>query len=80
MGHINLGSGYLVNKMNSVETIISGYKPHILGISETCFKKFHDKNDVQIDDYNIFFSKTLGNESLNASRISLLSQPNPTTT
>ena len=71
MGHINLGSGYLVNKMNSIETIIGGYKPHILGISESCFKKFHDKNDVQIDDYNVFFSKTLDNESLNASRISV---------
>ena len=71
IGHINLGSGYLVNKMNSIETIIGGYKPHILGISESCFKKSHDKNDIQIDDYNVFFSKTLENQSLNASRVSV---------
>ena len=29
MAHINLGSGYLVNNMNNIETIIGGYKPHI---------------------------------------------------
>ena len=46
MGHINLGSGYLVNNMNNIETIIGGYRPHILGISESSFKTQHDRNEA----------------------------------
>ena len=71
IGHINLGSGYLVNGMNTIETIIRGYQPHILGVSETSFKAHHDKNDALIDDYSTFFSKTLNNEGLKCSRITV---------
>ena len=71
MGHINLGSGYLVNNMNSIDTIIGGYKPHILGVSETSFKAQHDENDTFLEDYRTFFSKTLNNEELKCSRISV---------
>ena len=71
MGHINLGSGYLVNNMNNIETIIGGYKPHILGISESSFKTQHDRNDALLEDYTTFFSKTLENENLNVSRVAV---------
>ena len=71
MGHINLGSGFLVNRMNSIESIIGGYKPHILGVSETCIKKSHDVGSIQTDDYQVHFSKTLENEALNVSRVTV---------
>ena len=71
MGHINLGSGYLVNNMNNIETIIGGYKPHILGVSESSFKTQHDRNDALLEDYSTFFSKTLENENLNVSRVAV---------
>ena len=71
MAHINLGSGYLVNNINNIETIIGGYKPHILGISESSFKTQHDKNDLLLEDYNVCFSNTLDNPALNVSRVSV---------
>ena len=52
-------------------SLIGGYRPHILGISESSFKNSHDKSDVLIDDYNVFFSKTLENANLNVSRVSV---------
>ena len=54
--HQNLGSGYLINKMNNVETIVAGYKPHVLGISETSFMDTHDINYAKIDGYNAYLS------------------------
>ena len=71
MGHINLGSGYLVNNMNSIETIIKGYKPHILGISESSLSIHDDLTQSSLEDYKTFFSKTLHNQNLNVSRISV---------
>ena len=71
MAHINLGSGYVINQINSIEAIVGGYKPHILGISECSFKKTHDKNDATIEDYTTYFSKTLENDDLNVSRITV---------
>ena len=66
--HWNAGGGFLKNKIHEVENVINGYKPHLLGISETCFKECHDISDVQIQDYEIFFSKTLENPTLKVSR------------
>ena len=37
----NAGAGHLRNKINEIVNIISGYKPHVLGISESCFKEDH---------------------------------------
>ena len=69
--HWNAGGGYLKNKIPEIENVISGYRPHLLGISETCFKKGHDVADVQIQDYEIFFCKTLENPCLEVSRLSV---------
>ena len=66
--HWNAGGGFLKNKIHEIENIIGGYRPHLLGISETSFKQGHDISDVQIQDYSIFFSKTLENPSLGVSR------------
>ena len=40
-------------------------------MSETSFKAQHDKSDILIEDYRTFFSKTLDNEELKCSRISV---------
>ena len=66
--HWNAGGGFLKNKIHEIENVISGYKPHLLGISETSFKSSHDISDIQIQDYKIFFSQTLENPRLNVSR------------
>ena len=57
--HWNAGGGYLKNKIHEIENVIAGYKPHLLSISETSFKKGQDISDIQIQDYKIYFSKTI---------------------
>ena len=42
-----------------------------MGISESNFKSVHDKNDVRIEDYNIFLAETLDNPLLNVSRVAV---------
>ena len=69
--HWNAGGGFLKNKIHGIENVISGYRPHLFGVSETCFKKGHDLADVQIQDYEVYFSKTLDNPSLEVSRIAV---------
>ena len=66
--HWNAGGGYLKNKIHEIENVIAGYKPHLLSISETSFKKGQDISDIQIQDYKIYFSKTLDNPRLKVSR------------
>ena len=69
--HWNPGSKHLHNKLGNIESVINGYKPDILGISESNFFKHHDINDVQIDNYKLFLSDTLANENIKASRIAV---------
>ena len=71
LAHLNLGGGYLINKINEVENIIAGYKPHVLGISETRFQDTHNIDDLLIEDYKVYFSKTLQNPNLKTSRIAV---------
>ena len=71
IAHWNRGSSYLMNKQAEIETIVAGYKPSVLGISECCFKQSHNVEDVSIEQYETIFSKTLSNQSLNCSRISV---------
>ena len=59
------------NKRDSIETLISDYEPHILGISEASFWSNHDTSDVQIQNYNLFFANTLQNPQLNVSRVAV---------
>ena len=72
LGHINMGGGYLCNKVNELERIVSQEKPHVLGISEAQFKKSHDLDDLKIDRYSINFSDTLYNQEINVSRVAVL--------
>ena len=37
---------------------------HIFGVSEACFKKEHDLNDIRINDYEVFLANTLVNDNL----------------
>jgi hypothetical protein len=59
--HWNAGGKHLANKIDNIESVINGYKPQILGISESNFLKRHDANDVQIDNYKLFMSNTISN-------------------
>ena len=67
--HWNPGAKHLRNKVENIESVINGYKPEILGISESNFLRSHDVNEVQIENYNLFFSETLNNENLKVSRV-----------
>ena len=67
--HWNSGGKHLVNKMDNIESVVNGYKPHILGISEANLLKRHDVNDVQIENYKLFHSNTIFNNDIEASRV-----------
>ena len=54
--HWNAGGKHLINKLTNIESVINGYKPSILGISESNFFARHDINDVQIENYKLFLS------------------------
>ena len=69
--HWNAGGGYLRNKIPEIENIIGGYKPHLFGVSESCFKKEHDIADIQIDGYDVYLSNTIENPNLNVSRLAV---------
>ena len=69
--HWNAGGGYLKNKIPEIENIIGGYRPHLFGISESCFKTNHDISDIQIPEYEVYLSKTLENPNLNVSRLAV---------
>ena len=69
--HWNAGSSHLVNKHNEIETVIASHKPHIIGISETSFHGLHSREDIQVEDYEVYFAKTLQNPDLDVSRISV---------
>ena len=69
--HWNAGNAFLKNKINSVESVISKFSPHIIGISEANLLKCHDQREVQIPDYELFTSLTMDNPNLEYSRIAV---------
>ena len=69
LAHWNAGSAHLANKMGEIEQLVSTNSPHILGISEANFKRFHDIEDVQLPEYNLILSKTMDNDQLQVSRV-----------
>ena len=69
--HWNAGGGFLKNKINEIEIVTANYKPHVLGISESCFMKEHDLTDIEIANYDVFLASTLENPDLNSSRIAV---------
>ena len=71
IAHQNLGSGFLINRMNEVETVVAAYRPHVFRISETRVKDIHDMEDIQLDGYNVFLSQTLKNPQLRTSRVAV---------
>ena len=64
----NAGGGYLSTKQPELHNIVAGYKSQVLGITESGFKKSHDKEDFAIQDYNLYFANTLDNPNLAISR------------
>ena len=69
LAHWNAGSAHLCNKSTELEQVVSGLHPHVLGISEAKFKKGHNLEDVQMENYDLLLSKTIDNDELNISRI-----------
>ena len=67
LAHWNAGSAHLVNKMHEIEQVVSSNHPHVLGISEANFKRGHDVDEVQLQDYDLIQCKTLDNDSLQLS-------------
>ena len=59
LAHWNGGSSFLQNRQMEIETIIAGYKPHVLGISDCSFKASHNHEDVTLDDYETIFSMSI---------------------
>ena len=74
--HWNAGVGFLKNKLSELESVVSKYKPHIFGVSEACFKKEHDLNDIRINDYEVFLANTLVNDNLKVSRVAVFVHKN----
>ena len=69
LAHWNAGSAHLVNKMHEIEQVVSSNHPHVLGISEANFKRGHDVDEVQLQDYDLIQCKTLDNDNLQVSRV-----------
>ena len=69
IAHWNMGSAHLHNKMLEVEHVVSEHHPHVLGISEANFKRGHDLDNVQLEDYDLILSKTFDNDQLQVSRV-----------
>ena len=67
----NAGSRFLQNKIEEFENVVNTYSPHIFGVSEANFKKTHDINSVQLENYTLFLSETLQNPELEVSRVAL---------
>ena len=66
--HWNAGGGFLINKQAEINNVVNNIRPHVFGITESSFKKTHIKEDVEIQDYTLFFSNTLENPHLKISR------------
>ena len=67
--HWNLGSAHLENKIHEIETVVADFRPHLLGISESNFFKYQDKEKVMLEDYELITSSTLDNPNLEVSRV-----------
>ena len=64
----NAGNGFLSNKQAELCSIVDEFKPHVLGVTESCFKKSHNVDDVKISGYQLFVSNTIKNPNLGVSR------------
>ena len=69
LAHINMGNGYLSNKLPELELIISEVKPHVIGISESRIEKGHDLTEIALENYSFYMSNTYENINLNVSRL-----------
>ena len=69
--HWNKGGGYLTNRINEIENVISTFRPHLLGISEANVWKNHDIQDIQIENYNVHLCKSLENPMYKVSRVAV---------
>ena len=67
LAYWNKGSSYLVNKKLDVTSVISKYKPDILGLGEANFKPGHNIQDSHQDGYTLHLGPGL--ESLGVARV-----------
>ena len=57
------------NKLDDIEQVVSDQHPHVLGISEAHLQQGHSLEDVQLQGYDLFLSKTIENDQLKVSRV-----------
>ena len=62
--HWNKGPSFLKNKHSELETVISGHKPHIFGLSEANLWSNHDLSNIQHQDYTLHTCLTATNHNL----------------
>ena len=63
--------------MNEIENIVGVYRPSVYGISESSFKKDHDKVDIQIPGYELYVSRLAVYEHLAPSENRNFGPPRP---
>ena len=68
LAHWNAGSAHLTNKMHEIEQVVSENRPHLLGISAANFRRGHDIEEVQLEEYDLILSKTFDNDQLQISK------------
>ena len=64
-----MGSSYLINKIQEIETLVADFRPHLLGISESNLFSSQNQDDVMIEDYELFTALTIENRDLQVSRV-----------
>ena len=57
--------------IEEIEYLVSSFKPHILGISETNFWRHQSLQNVQLENYDLYFAKSLDNPKHNVSRVAV---------
>ena len=69
IAHFNKGGGFLATKRYEIESIVSKFHPHILGISEANLFEGQNQMNIKIADYNLYLCPTMYNPELAYSRI-----------
>ena len=67
--HWNSGKAFLENKITEIESIITQYKPTILGISESNLREETNLTEVSIEGYDLITTQALNNVGIKMSRL-----------
>ena len=62
LAHWNKGNSLLVSRMHEIKNLVECHSPQVIGISEANFSKDHNKNLVEIPDYELYLCPVAGIE------------------